>query len=357
MSLDKNIKKGGVTTADIAAHLGIGKSTVAQVLNGRAAERRVSEATRARVHEAARELGYRPNAFARAVRMGRFGTAALIQPLHGLYLPHWLVLGLTEELHKHDMSLTISEAPQSALSEADFLPKVVREVAADGLLINMVRTIPPCLLEALQSLSTPAIWINNKQPFDASQPDDVLAGRMAAEHLLRLGHRHIAFIAAGVLSNEDVHYSVGDRRLGYEQAMRAAGLAPQVLDFPRTPSTWDGFCADTRIPHAVQLLSGVRRPTAVVAYSVDIGMPLLQAAERLNLSLPGDLSLVVFGEGPDRHIGRAVTTVCIDIRKTAHEAVRMLLQKMEAPGEFIESRAAKPGFFDGNTTAPPATAR
>jgi DNA-binding LacI/PurR family transcriptional regulator len=190
--------------------------------------------------------------------------------------------------------------------------------------------------------------------FDASHPDDLMAGRMATEHLLGLGHRRIAFIAAGVLSNEDAHYSVGDRRLGYEQAMRAAGLAPQVLDFPRTPSTWDEFRADTRIPHAVQFLSSAGCPTAVVAYAVDVGMPLLQAAERLNLSLPRDLSLVMFAEGPDLHIGRAVTTVCINIHKTAHEAVRMLLQKIEAPGEFIESRAAQPWFFDGGTTAPPA---
>jgi DNA-binding LacI/PurR family transcriptional regulator len=61
------------------------------------------------VHEAARELGYRPNAFARAVSTGRFGHGGL-DPASARPLPAaLLVLGLTEELHKHDMSLTISE--------------------------------------------------------------------------------------------------------------------------------------------------------------------------------------------------------------------------------------------------------
>ena len=117
---------GRITAADIAEHLGLAKSTVTHVLNGRATQLRISEATQKRVQETAQELGYRPNAIARAMSTGRFGSAALIQPLHGIYLPHWLVLGLTQELHKHDMSLTISEAPESALREAEFLPKVVR---------------------------------------------------------------------------------------------------------------------------------------------------------------------------------------------------------------------------------------
>jgi DNA-binding LacI/PurR family transcriptional regulator len=179
MSLDKNIRKGSVTTADIAAHLGIGKSTVAQVLNGRAEERRISEATRARVHEAARELGVSAQRLRARCQHGALWHGGL-DPASARPLPAALAgAGADEELHKHDMSLTISEAPQSALSEAEFLPKVVREVAADGLLINMLSAIPPRLLEALQTLSTPAIWINNKQPFDASHPDDLMAGRMA----------------------------------------------------------------------------------------------------------------------------------------------------------------------------------
>lgn len=343
---------GRITAADIATHLGVAKSTVTHVLNGRATQLRISEATQARVQEAARELGYRPNAFARAISTGRFGSAALVQPLHGIYLPHWLVLGLTEELHKNDMSLTISEAPESALREAEFLPKVVRELAADGLLINMVRPIPPRLLETLQTLNTPAIWINNKQRFDAVHPDDLVAGRMATEHLLNFGHQRIAFVASGAFNDAETHYSVRDRRLGYEKAMRTANLSPQVLDFPGMPTEMEEFRADQRVAKAMEILAARNRPTAIIAYGLDIALPILQAAPQLNLRLPQDLSLVMFYEEPNRHIGRPVTTICISIQKVACEAVRMLMQKIETPGKPLKSRAIAPWIFEGNTTGP-----
>jgi LacI family transcriptional regulator len=145
-------------------HIWFGKSTVTHVLSGRAEQLRISAATQARVHDAVRELGYRPNASARAVGSGRFGSAALIQPLEGVYLPAGLLLGITDELQRNDMHLVVSEMHNAGPTDETYLPKVVREVAADGLLINMVTKIPPRLLETLHSLNTPAVWINNKQP-------------------------------------------------------------------------------------------------------------------------------------------------------------------------------------------------
>jgi DNA-binding LacI/PurR family transcriptional regulator len=154
------------------------------VLSGRAEQLRISAATQARVHEAVQELGYRPNASARAVGSGRFGSAALIQPFEGVYLPTGLLLGITDELQRNDMHLVVSEVRDAALKDTNYLPKVVREVAADGLLINMMTKIPPRLLETLHSLNTPAVWINKRQPNDAVHPDDLYAGRWATEHFI-----------------------------------------------------------------------------------------------------------------------------------------------------------------------------
>jgi hypothetical protein len=65
------------TIATIAAHMGLSRATVTHVLNGRAAEQRIRPETQRRVLEVARELGYRANASARAIRAGRFGNIAL----------------------------------------------------------------------------------------------------------------------------------------------------------------------------------------------------------------------------------------------------------------------------------------
>jgi DNA-binding LacI/PurR family transcriptional regulator len=111
------------------------------------------------------------------------------------------------------------------------LPKVVREVAADGLLINMSAGIQDHLLDALHALKTPAVWINTKQREDAVYPDDVHTGRWATEHLVSQGHRRVVFITQGELEG-DVHYSVIDRRRGYDEVMRESGLEPQSMGMP-----------------------------------------------------------------------------------------------------------------------------
>jgi DNA-binding LacI/PurR family transcriptional regulator len=101
------------------------------------------------------------------------------------------------------------------------------------------------------------------------------------------------------------------------------------------------------------LLSGLQRPTAIVAYSDTVAIPLLQVAAELGLKLPRDLSVVMIGDGPSRLIGRPVTTVCTNMTLVGQEAVRMLLQKIASPLQSLPSRAIKPWFFDGNTSGPP----
>jgi len=341
-----------VTTADIAVHLGLAKSTVTHVLSGRAKQLRISAATQARVHNAVRELGYRPNASARAVGRGRFGCAALIQPLEGIYLPTGLLLGITDELQRNDMHLVVSEVHDARLKDANYLPKVVREVAADGLLINMMTQIPAPLLETLHSLNAPAVWVNKKQPEDAVHPDDIHAGRWATEHLIGLGHKRIAFMVSYDMQRTDLHYSVYDRRQSYADVMQKAGLEPQILSLPATPHTLEEIRADQRLQYMIEILSDDSRPTAVVAYTHNIVLPLLQAAAHLGLLLPRDLSVVMFSDGPNRDIGRPVTTVCQRMSEVGHEAVKMLLRKIEDPAQPQPSRALAPWFFQGDTSGP-----
>src|SRR5262249_14722657 len=96
-------RSGHPTIATIAAHMGLSRATVTHVLNGRGTEQRIRPETQQRVLEVARELGYRPNASARAVRAGRFGSVALIQSQLGEYLPPELLYGLTTAMAARDV--------------------------------------------------------------------------------------------------------------------------------------------------------------------------------------------------------------------------------------------------------------
>jgi len=344
--------KSRVTTAHIAEHLGLGASTVAHVLSGRAAQSRIREETQQRVLEAARELGYRPNLSARAMRTGRFGSVALIQPPYSIYLTAGLVLGITHKLHEHDFHLCISEAPGSAQEAVEELPKVVRELAADGLLINMIADIPDSFIETVRSLDTPAIWMNSKQASDCVHPDDLKAGQIATEHLLQLGHRDIVHVGTGAASRPRQHYSVPDRLEGYEAAMRSAGLQPEAFYLPEVPHAWDAIADDGRVESAREFLEA-RRPTGVVAYSMSVALPLLHAAHQMGWRAPQDLSIVVFNENPDSQNGIALTTVCVPMHSVGSVAAEMLVEKVSHPRESLAPRTTSPYLFPGRTCAAP----
>ena len=119
-----------MTIKDIARHTGLSVPTIGNVL-GRSGGR-YSAQTRARVMKAARELGYRPNASARAMRRGRIGCAALVlsrshQQTHS-YIPAGLLDGIDDELARHDMHLTISRLSDEELS-ADNFAELIRDLA------------------------------------------------------------------------------------------------------------------------------------------------------------------------------------------------------------------------------------
>ncbi|MDQ3814206.1 MAG: LacI family transcriptional regulator [Armatimonadota bacterium] len=345
------VDKKRVTLHDVARQVGVHPMTVSHALKGTG---RIAAETQQRVRDAARELGYRPNLSARAVRTGRFNCAALIQPLHGIYLPPGLLLGLSQELHRHDMHLVVSEAPQAELGEAEFLPRVVRELAADGLLVNVLGDVPASFEAALRELNTPAVWVNTNRPFDCVHPDDQGGARRVTEHLLKLGHRRIGYVQPARRDGEEPHYSIHARRAGYEEAMRAARLKPAVFELPPQPTYRQEILTDRREEVATELLATPQRPTAIVAYELEVAMPLYHAALGLGLRVPGDLSLAMFHGDLNRHIGVPMTTAHTHMWQVGGEAVQMLMEKIEHPGAPLPSRAVPIDLFEGSTCGPPS---
>src|SRR5215475_10876419 len=162
-----------VSLKEIAAHTGLSVPTVGNVL-GRSASRYSAE-TRRKVVEAARELGYRPNSSARAMRQGRFGCAALIlnrsrQSTHS-YVPPRLLDGLDDELSLHNMHLTVSRLTDEELSSDETIPKVLREHTADGIIVNYTHEIPESMLKLIRDHHAPAVWVNAKLDSDCVYPE------------------------------------------------------------------------------------------------------------------------------------------------------------------------------------------
>jgi LacI family transcriptional regulator len=348
-----------MTIKDIARHTGLSIPTIGNVLGQSGA--RYSAQTRARVMKAAQELGYRPNASARAMRRGRIGCAALVlsrshQQTHS-YIPAGLLDGIDDELTRHDMHLTISRLSDEELSEANCLPKVLREYMADGMIVNYTHDIPPAMLDAIHAHHTPAVWLNAKLAKDCVYPDDFNAANRATAELIRLGHRRIALlhllsprVYSGTFDDNRSrqHYSVFDRADGFRAAMAEAGLTPQVAHHDRFVDE------DEHIPVCRALLSGADRPTAVIVYSEQDVSALMSVAAELRLAVPRDLSVLAFSPTEYWVAGHFVSAIELPSAEVGRRAVRMLLRKATSPEETCPPEAVPYEAVFRKTVAPPA---
>lgn len=314
-----------VTTRDIARIVGVSQPVVSKVLNGGNGNVGASAETCARVSEVARELGYRSNSAARAMRTGRFHCAALLLGSHQstsqMQMP--LFYGLLDALAKQGMHLVAAKLPDAKLVAEGVVPQLLTELFADGLLINYNAKIPSALIKLIQSYRLPAVWINSVHPVDCVYPDDRAAARSLTESLLGAGHRRVVFLnSAGTW-----HYSAAARRQGYVEAMTAAGAAPDVVEIHNQPTD------EERRDLVKALLDRAPRPLAVVCYNPIVCDLLCGKAAARGWAIPSDLAVATFSSDPVAWRDRIVPAMLLPEREIAAAAVAMLLKKIAKPEE------------------------
>ena len=339
------------TVREVAELAGVSLRTVCRILNGTTSLHRPE--TCERVLAAAAQLGYRPNASAKAVRSGRSGGIALLlsSDLHRSYLPEALFEGIQAGIRAHDLHLTVATVPDPQLTDERVVPKFLRQWMADGLLVNYTIGVPPALLSLIDRLCIPSVWINTRHETDCVYADDFRSARRLTEYLLQIGHRRIAYVDyhTDPSSVEAQHYSAVDRCCGYELAMANAGLAAQVV---RQDCMWS---ERRRIESAVALLKSPDRPTAIVAYSPGrTTLPLhLAAVAHCGLRVPGDLSLTTFSPFVDDEVGVTMTKMLLPEREMGQEAVEMVLRKITQRG-VEPSKCLAATMVMGESTASPS---
>src|SRR5450756_2152633 len=171
------------TLAEVAARAGVSLTTASKVINGQA---RVSNATRARVLQAARELTYTPNPMARSLVSGRSGTVGMI--IVDSVSQRWampIMLGAEEALSQIDLTMIISDA-RGDRARLQHIVDRFRERKVDGVLVlgdNNVRT--PVLAPRLDR---PTVYVYGETGGRGvvHVPDDAAGGALVAEHVLAL---------------------------------------------------------------------------------------------------------------------------------------------------------------------------
>ena len=338
-----------VTLREIALQSGVSMQTVSGVLNAKGHLFRPE--TRAKVIQAAEKLGYRPNGWAKAMRGGKFKAAALLESTntHLSYHLPGLIAGVQAGLSARDLHLVLSSMPDETLTDTGYVPRILRELMADGLIINYTNRIPAKMTELVESYHIPSIWLNVKRPSDCVYLQDYAGAQSATIRLQEMGHRHIAYVDYHNRTTEsDPHYSVADRQAGYISAMRGAGLTPRLilLDRPIRPAD--------RIDLAAQWLTAPDCPTAVVAYSPFTAVPVMLAAMmKANKQVPRDLSIITFAEPHLTEMGIPLSLMLLPAFELGQTAAELLITKLADVAQPLTPRMLPLRFEPGGTIAPP----
>lgn len=317
-----------VTQKHIAEVLGISQNSVSQILRGQGQYQRE---TYDRVWQVAREMNYRPNFYAKAIRNERLGNYALLQPenVEAAKIPHRLLFSITSELEKSNCHLTFSRLSDALLTDKNYVPNILRELVVDGLFIFYCEGAPVRMRRLISDANIPSIWLNSNMPEDAIRPDDYQAALEFTRAFIQKGHKNIVFanqIPETAITNPDRHYSIRERYNGYKDAMKEAGLKPAYTQTHQ--SLQKEKAKGLTIEEA---LARPNRPTAIIAYANWNASAALYAAARLGLKVPDDLMVGLFHNKVFTEFSIALPTVVLPYTSMGREAIEMMEQKLSSP--------------------------
>ncbi len=334
-----------ITQKQIADHVGVDRTAVSRALAGKGRELGLSDACIRSIRQTARELGYRPNRFAQGMRRGAFGAYGLVNSTisSAATIAEGTFFAIQRGILSRDLHLIVGQLPDEQLTDKDALPRLLREWAVDGLLISYTAKAPQQMIKILQERHMPAIWINSKLDRDCVYPNDYEGGCMAAKTLIDAGHRRLGWLET--VSTK--HYSLADRREGFFQTARAAGLQPQTLPGLDLPE------GANRIEALAEVFRGADRPTGVSGYCSKCIQSMLLAARGI-CRIPEQLSVVGIDQSPVApYCEPPVTQIGAWAYRVGERAMELLEQRIAAPDQPLPPEPVPCRFKAGATVAPP----
>lgn len=323
-----------VTLNDVAQTSGFHRATVGQVLND-APCCWASEATRAKIRDAAQALGYRPNLMARGLRSGRTRLIGLLAPGFGVGSAHSRAAGLTAAAARHDFTVTVTSHPNDAEAEDRAIRRLL-DRGVDGLAIYPVDPGPHAELRRLVARGFPVVTFHGVHLLDFAcddiSVDCAAVGRQQARHLLDLGRRRIGLANTLPPSRITVIREEGVRR----ELARAGAPPPLTMDLPGNTAQ-ELVEAETLVGPMQAFLDKHRGafdaligsdPTASLAIRLLHGMGL-RVPEDVAVVGGGDSILASFGEIP-------LTSVNAPSDVAGARAFELLMDRIEgrAGGDF-----------------------
>jgi DNA-binding LacI/PurR family transcriptional regulator len=329
-----------VTLKTIAEHLGLTPGTVSAALNDSPAARSIPAHTKNRIIEAAQALNYRPNFFARTLRLKRTYTIGVIAEEIGDAYGAMVISGIEECLRKNNyFFLTVIHRHD---------PQLLKTYA-QMLLTRGVEGFITTDTSLTEKLALPTVAVAGHERVDGVTNivlDHKRAARLALEHLRDLGHEEIGFIKGQTISSDSAVRWSAICEVAQQLGVRIRPeLTIQLEGTDSTPAI--GY------PFAKQLLARRQPFTALFAYNDISAIGSIWAFHEAGLRVPEDISVVGFDDiAGAAYANPGLTTVRQPLVKMGQIAAQTVVDLIEGRGEYVPEIAIEPEFVIRHSTGP-----
>ena len=300
---------------DVADLAGVSHQTVSRVLNNHPS---LKPETRAKVEQAIAKLEYRPNQAARQLVTSQSQLIGLLVSGTELFGPSGILKSIESEARTSGYSvITISVLSRSRESWMDAIGQL-RGLNIDGVItVAMPREVIDEVKAALPDAELVVVATEPSKNFEVINIDDLNGGLLATNHLIDQGHTKILHISGPV-----AQYESQMRKLGYERAMKKAGLKTQVLD-----GDWS---ISTGLELGEKIFSSKDLPTAIFCSNDHLSLGVIKAASHKGLRIPEDISLIGFDDIPEaQYLLPSLTTVKQDFIELGEIVIAKVLSNLK----------------------------
>ncbi len=307
---------------DVARHANVSIATVSRVINN---SDKVVPDTRALVHKAMAELGFKPNRVARRLRQ-RGGVRHLL----GLIIPDIqnpffaeMARGVEDVAYANKFAVMLCNSDED-LKKEEFYLDVLQSESVDGIILPPINERDAAVLRLVES-GLPIVTVDRSlshQAMDKVEVDNRRGAFEAVEHLIKLGHRRIGLIAGRM----NVSTS-RERRQGYEDA-HATYKVPLKADYVRGGD----FKQASGRAMADELLDLAEPPTALFVLNNLMTVGALEAIHRRKLKIPKEIAVIGFDDLPwAEALDPPLTVVRQPAYAVGQAAAELLLKRLEDP--------------------------
>lgn len=308
--------------ADVADKAQVSISTVSRVINRSAL---VNAQTRARVEVAIRELGYRPNAFARGLMLRRSEIVGLVLPdLHGDFYSE-IIRGANQRARAAGYNLVVSSTRDA--DEGDSLLAAMQQrTLLDGVAV-MVSELTGSVAEVLKTFRLPFVVLDDRVEglaHDSVLIDQRYGAEVMMRHLLESRRMRRVIFVGGPATNFDTLARLD----AYRATLVAAGMTPDPRDIYHLDYQFDTASALAQR----ELPRWAGEAHAVFAANDEMAAGIIAAAQSLGIAIPGRLAVAGFDDTRiARMVRPALTTMRVPMAQVGAEAIELLVQRVADP--------------------------